>query len=413
MPSAPAAVGAFDWLLWSILATACLPAVLFAVNVWFFRRPGKGWNREQLPPVSVLIPARNEESAIAAALESVLASRGVVIEIVVLDDDSQDRTAEIVAAVASRDPRVRVVSAPPLPAGWNGKQHACWTLSKLAAYPVLCYLDADVRVGPEAIYRMVSELRAEAPAGKDRLAIVSGFPQQQTGSLLEWLLLPLIHFVLLGFLPFPAEHWSSRSGFAAGCGQFMMVRKESYGATGGHSAIRASMHDGLLLPQLFRREGYRTRTYDLSRDAVCRMYKNSSEVWRGLSKNATEGMASLGRLPFFTLILGLGEVLPSLLLLAMFLFPASVGRLGVTHPAGFDAASQPSQPSSGLLIVSLAALLGFAVRLAMAALYRQSWKSVLVHPVGVLVLLALQWNALAGRLMGRQVKWKDRSCPVP
>ena len=77
------------------LVCAVIPAVLFAINLWFFRRPGRPWNKRLLPPVSVLIPARNEELSIAAAIESVLASRGVDLELIVLDDGSTDRTAEI------------------------------------------------------------------------------------------------------------------------------------------------------------------------------------------------------------------------------------------------------------------------------------------------------------------------------
>ena len=97
----------------------------------------------------------------------------------------------------------------------------------------------------------VSDLNVEERDRPER-ALVSGFPRQETGTLLERLLIPLIHFVLLGFLPLPAERWSGLKNFATGCGQFLMVRREPYLASGGHSTIRASMHDGLQLPRLFR-----------------------------------------------------------------------------------------------------------------------------------------------------------------
>src|SRR5580658_2192626 len=107
------------------LACAAIPAALFSMNIWFFRRPGRPWNKRLLPPVSVLIPARNEERSISGAIKSVLASRGVELELIVLDDGSTDRTVEIARGFAEKDRRVRVEPAPPLPAGWNGKQHAC------------------------------------------------------------------------------------------------------------------------------------------------------------------------------------------------------------------------------------------------------------------------------------------------
>jgi len=370
----------------AMLVCAAIPAALFTVNVWLFRRPGVAWNKRPLPPISVLIPARNEEHSISAAMASVLASRGVDLELIVLDDDSTDGTAELVRAVAAVDSRVRLEAAPGLPEGWNGKQHACWKLASLATREVFCFLDADVRVGTEALYRMVSELNY-LKADEAERSLVSGFPRQETVGFLEWLLLPLIHFILLGFLPLAGERWSGRSEFAAGCGQFLMVRREPYFASGGHAAIRATMHDGLLLPQLLRRHGFRTSVYDLTRDAVCRMYRSADEVWQGLAKNATEGMASPRRLPVFTTLLLLGQVLP--------------GVLAICAWAAQDWSA---------FNLSLAALvLGYGIRVISAWRYRQSWRGAVLHPLGVLLLLVLEWYALRSKAAGRPANWKQRA----
>jgi hypothetical protein len=377
-----------DWVAISAVATlvaAAVPFVMFAINVFLFRRPGQGWNRRSLPTVSVLIPARNEELSIEAAILAVSRSRGVNWELVVLDDGSTDRTGEIVRAIAEIDPRVRLEKAPPLPDGWNGKQHACWVLAAKATQDVFCFLDADVRLGPEALYRMLSEINV-AEEGEPEKALVSGFPRQETRTFLERLLLPLIHFVLLGFLPLAGERWTRRSGFAAGCGQMLMVKRQAYFASGGHSGISTTMHDGLLLPQVFRRLGFRTSVYDLSQDAVCRMYRNGGEVWRGLSKNATEGMASPGRIPIFTVMLLLGQVLP---------FPVWVW-------------ASLAQNDTAAAIAFWALLLGYGIRFVSAIRYRQSWLGVLLHPLGVLVLLSLQWSALFGKMIGRPATWKQR-----
>ena len=371
----------------SVLTCAAIPAMLFALNLLLFRRPGRAWNKRTLPPVSVLIPARNEAGAIVAALDAVLASRGVDLEVIVLDDGSTDATAELVRQRASGDKRVRLAVAPDLPEGWNGKQHACWVLASLATRDVFCYLDADVRVRSEAVYRMLSELNsADQRKGTDEMALVSGFPRQETVTVLEWLLLPLIHFVLLGYLPLAGERWTRSSAFAAGCGQFLMVRRAAYFASGGHAAIRATMHDGLLLPQLLRRKGFQTRVYDLSRDAVCRMYRGAEEVWQGLGKNATEGMASPRRIPIFSVLLFCGQVLPL--------------------PVALLASVQ--QDNAAVQYAMIAAGLGFAIRLISAAKYRQSWVGALLHPVGVLLLLVLEWGALQRKLAGRTAMWKQR-----
>ncbi len=257
-----------------------------------------------LPAVSVLIPARNEERAIRAAVESVLASDGVTLEVVVMDDASADPDGDDRRAMTTQDERVRLEQAPSLPRGWNGKQHACWALAQTSRYERMCFMDADVRLEPRP-WRGWWRFQDERGA-----ALVSGFPRQVTGTTLEWLLLPLIHFVLLGFLPLPGMRRTTNPGYAAGCGQFLLVRREAYFASGGHAGIRETMHDGLRLPKLLRQNGFTTDLADLTRLVRCRMYRSAGEVWNGLAKNATEGLAAPVRIVPISIVLLLGQVLP-------------------------------------------------------------------------------------------------------
>jgi hypothetical protein len=371
---------------------AIVPAVLWVWNMLLYREPEAGSCAETgicvLPDsISVLIPAGNEERVIGASIASLLASRGVQIEVVVLDDGSTDRTAEIVRGFAVQDARVRLRSSPPLPGGWNGKQHARYALAAAARFNILCFLDPDVRLEPEALACMSSFL---SRSGSD---LVSGFPRQETESPLECLLLPLIQFVLLSYLPLAGMRSLPAPGFAVGCSQFLMVRREAYQKTGGHSQIRATMHDGLLLPQLFRRHGLRTDLADLTHLATCRMYHNAAEVWRGLAKNATVGMATPARILPFTLLLFCGQILPLLLALSLALAPSLYG-----------------DGERSIILAALAA--SFVPRLLSVWKYRQSLFSALLHPLGVTVLLALQWYALLRRLAGQQVTWKERAYRV-
>ncbi len=150
------------------------------------------------------------------------------------------------------------------------------------------------------------------------------------------------------------------------------------------------MHDGLLLPQLFRRHGLRTDIADLTHLATCRMYRNASEVWRGLAKNATEGMAAPARILPFTILLFCGQVLPLLLALSLAVSPGSyTGR------------------ARTLILVALAA--SFVPRLLSVWKYRQSLLSALLHPVGVTLLLVLQWYALL-RKLSRPACYLERTC---
>jgi hypothetical protein len=352
------------------------PAVLFCVNLGRYRVPA--WPQAPGGKLSVLIPARDEVGGIGAAVGSVLASRGVELEVVVMDDGSTDGTAGVVEAMALRDGRVRLERAPPLPAGWNGKQHACWALAGVARNEVMCFVDADVRLEPEALARMVGFLGGNG--------LVSGFPREETGTWLEWMLLPLIHFVLLGFLPLGRMRAGTDPAFAAGCGQILLVRREDYFACGGHAAIRATMHDGLLLPRAFRAAGFRTDLADLTGLASCRMYRSASEVWKGLAKNATEGIADPRRIGPITLVLLLGQVVP----------------FGLVFFVG----------SAALWVqvcVLVAMVAAWTPRVLGIGRFRQDWRGAMLHPFGILLLLAVQWYALGRKLMGGTVSWKERA----
>ncbi len=365
-----------------LLALACSVASLglFVANLRAYKPPRQPRSTPRhTPQVSVLIPARNEEASILAAAESVLASTGVELELLILDDSSSDRTAELVAALAARDPRVQLGSAPPLPSGWNGKQHACSELARRARFDLLCFLDADVRLAPAALASLCAEIEARD------VDLLSGFPHEETFSFLEKLLIPLIHFVLFCYLPLPLSDKEPRNpALAAGCGQLMLVRRPAYESSGGHSSIRTTMHDGLLLPRLFRQHGSATALCDLTGLASCRMYSNAGDVWRGLSKNATEGMAAPRRILPFSALLFLGHVAPSILLVS--------------------AIRRRANP----IVPAIAMAAGYAIRLTAAIRFRQSFLSALLHPVSVATLLALQWSALFRKLTGRPAVWKQR-----
>jgi glycosyltransferase involved in cell wall biosynthesis len=175
-------------------SAALFNAILFFRNLQLYRPPPEPEGSNNKPLVSVLIPARNEERSIRAAVEAVLSSRDVGVELIVLDDHSEDGTSQIVREMA-HDDRLRLEFAPDLPAGWCGKQFACLALARLASHDVLVFLDADVRLYPSGLARMVAFLQ------ESKSELVSGFPHQEVRSFYERLLLPLMHFLLLGFLP--------------------------------------------------------------------------------------------------------------------------------------------------------------------------------------------------------------------
>jgi hypothetical protein len=219
---------------------------------------------------------------------------------------------------------------------------------------------------------------------------------------MEKLLLPLIHFVLLSFLPIKQMRRSTKPAYAAGCGQFFLVERGAYIASGGHAAIRETRHDGLRLPELFRSRGYRTELVDLTLLAHVRMYDSARAVWMGLAKNATEGLASPARIVPFTVLLALGQILPVFAAFAWGAICVSVLLTGeIFH--------RPLLATAITAAIVLALVASYLPRILAARRFQQSRTSVLLHPLGIFLLLVVQWYALGGQVFGRPVAWRARS----
>lgn len=365
-------------LVWCTFVLAVIPALLFVWNLFLYQRP-RSLNGELLS-VSILIPARNEERTIRASALAALESRGVDLEVFVLDDDSHDLTAQIATDLAKTDSRLKLISAPPLPPGWCGKQFACSVLAAAATKRYLCFIDADVRLAANGVSQMVGVLRTR------NAALVSGFPRQITESPAEQLLLPLMHFLLLGYLPLAGMRKNLSPAFGAGCGQIFIADASAYRKAGGHASIRNSRHDGITLPKAFRRAGFMTDLCDATAVAQCRMYSNTGEVFHGLLKNATEGIAAPGRILPFSVMLFIGQVLP----LVIFFWALHSGSRIL--------------PILGFISV----LASYAPRLIAACRFQQPLLGALLHPFGILVLLVIQWYSFVRALMRVPATWKGR-----
>jgi hypothetical protein len=358
----------FTWA-WLALALATFPATMGVINLFLVRPPTGSPQPGTL--VSILIPARNEAANIAACVGAALASTGVAVEVVVMDDGSTDRTAEIVAGIAACDARVRLQAAPPLPSGWTGKVHACARLAEAARGTHLLFIDADVRLAPNAAADMAGH------AARTGTAMVTGVPRQVIGSLGEAATVPMINFLLFCYLPGGGRAFTRRAGMAAACGQLLLVERQGYEAVGGHAAIRGVLHDGLALARRMREHGLATEIVEGAGLATCRMYGGLGESWRGFIKNAREGMATPVGLPIWTAMLAGAHLWPFVLL------------------------------PSGAALVALA--LGFALRAAVTLRVGEPWWTIPLHPVTVAVALAIQWTALVRGLMGKPAGWKGRA----
>ncbi|TVQ52790.1 MAG: glycosyltransferase [Phycisphaerales bacterium] len=332
--------------------------------------------------VSVCIPVRNEEKNLRPCVEAILASTHRNLEVLVYDDHSTDATPRLLDALMEQDDRVRRVPTQPLPAGWNGKQFGCDQMGKVASGDWLIFTDADVRFEPGAISAALSE------AERLDAAMVSTFPRQITGSLSEKLILPMIMFILLSYLPMIRMRRTLDPSASAGCGQFLMVTRDAYRKAGGHAAFRDSMHDGIKLPREVRKAGYKSDLFDGTDLLRVRMYEGFRATWRGFAKNAYEGLGSVGLLIFLTLLHAVGHIWPWAFLVACAVRGEWWG-LATTFAAS-------------------AIAIQLAQRAILARTFAQSMPAVLLHPVSLILMTLIQWHSFWLHVTGRR-RWRGRT----
>jgi hypothetical protein len=243
------------------------------------------------PPVpgriSVLVPVRDEEDRIETCLTSLLDQLSVPdYEVLVLDDASTDRTADIVAAIAAADPRVRLLRSEGPEPGWLGKTHACHLLAQAAGGEVLVFVDADVVLAPHAVAAGVDLLRSTG------LDLVSPYPRQLADTWSERLVQPLLQWSWLTTLPLRRAEVSPRASLAAANGQFLLVDTAAYRDAGGHAAVRAEVLDDLALLRSVKAHGGRGGVADGTALATCRMYGGWDELREGYAKSLWSAFGS-------------------------------------------------------------------------------------------------------------------------
>jgi len=394
----PGVIGAaLDFVVIPLLGLCLLQSL---VNMRLLRRlkPSAPISTEGNQNVSILIPARNEESRIRDCLTSLIAQEPPVREIILLDDRSTDRTAEIASELGFRKEegsRLRLIRGAELPEGWVGKNWACHQLSQAADLESghLLFTDADTIHSPQCVAAALAHAEAECA---DLLSI---WPDQVTGTWSEKLVIPLGYLLFMAFHPFPILNWLqakparvARWGFSrkrlasmgAANGQFLLFRRDSYRLLGGHEALR----DHLVEDIAFGRR-VAARTGDgmrlVNADGIdllrCRMYAGFADLWEGFSKNLR---------PVFEeshhLFLLFGVVVGSLFLLPFCL----AWKITPAFP--------PALTAIGLVLL---------MRLILTIRFRTSWLGFIAHPFGIALALLIALNSW--RLcMRRGIVWKGR-----
>ncbi len=245
----------------------------------------------------MIIPARNEEASLGACLESLVSQSGVEFEIIVVNDHSTDRTGEIAASF----PGVRVIEAGPLPQGWTGKNNAVACGAREARGEWLLFTDADTVHLPGSLARALAE------AKEHKAEMLSYSPEQIAVTFWEMAILPVVFAELARQYP-PAKVSDPASPIAAANGQFILIRRETYDAVGGHAAVAGDILEDVALARRVKASGRKIR-FRYAADAVrTRMYRSFAQLREGWTKNLALLFPRPGWLAIKLLVLWIASV---------------------------------------------------------------------------------------------------------
>lgn len=271
-----------EWILtliaWIVAGFTLLQLIVAALN-YIFRADYSHCIPSDQPLVSVIIPVRNEETTIGNLLDDLALQTYSNIEILLSNDDSTDKTAEIVTNKQQSNARIRLIDAGLKDEDWLGKNHACYIGSRNAAGHYLLFLDADVRLSKNAISSAIGYFQ------KAHVVFLSIFPRQILNNRGVYTIVPLMNYILLSLLPLFLVRKSSYVSLSAANGQFMLFDHDLYKALEPHKRFRKEKVEDIHISRYYKRKGYPIACLTGNKDVSCKMYDNYTDAQEGFSKN--------------------------------------------------------------------------------------------------------------------------------
>ena len=272
-----------------------------------FRKIYKHLQVKSNPLVSILIPARNEEKNIGHTLNSLLKQEYSNIEINVFDDQSNDRTKDIVVEFSKIDKRIRLIESQGLPPNWLGKNFACHILSNYANGEYFLFIDADVTIEKNLIQKLIGLYEKYKPG------LISIFPHQKMLKLSEKITVPIIYFILLSLLPLFFVKNSKFSSLSAANGQLMFFPAKIYKEFNLHELFRNSPVEDIDIARFLKKNRIRVICLTGIREVSCRMYESLMDAINGFSKNIIKILGNNSILAILFWLITTFGFIPSLL----------------------------------------------------------------------------------------------------
>ncbi len=370
-----------------IILVVCIFTFLITVSNFFFLnslRDSFGMFEDVVDGelVSVLIPARNEETKIGLSLAALVLQRYAPMEILVLDDDSGDNTLEVIRSFEQRDDRIRVIQGEELPDGWIGKNWACHQLYNKAKGDHLLFMDADTILAPGAITASMHQSRSQSA---DLLTVM---PKRMTGCIAEKLMYPFLDWFLFSWLPMRAAHKRKNSYLSASFGQFMLFKKESYNKIGGHYSIWNNPLDDFSLGRMVKKSGLKWLLFSGA---------GSVDVLAG--KGNVDAFMSISRSLF--------PAINYSFMVFMLLFSLLFGMcfIPISTIVGFD---KLSSPGSEFVFISYISLSLIAISwVIVCKKFEHSIVTVVFYPLCISFMFIAAWHSVIAYNL-RLTTWKDR-----
>jgi len=342
---------------------------------------------EKPPLISVLVPARNEGRNIRRCLLALSNQTYPYVELIVVDDRSDDATPAILAELARSEPRLRILTGVELPAGWTGKPHALVQGASAAHGEWLCFIDADTFAEPGLL---ASVYQVATRHGADMFSILT---EQEMFTFWERTILPLV-FLGLSY-GFPAQRVNDPTKpDAISNGQFILIRRQVYEHVGGHTSVKDRVDEDKAIAQVVKRAGYRLLLADGRKVARTRMYTSLPEMWEGWTKSIYIGLRDRLWLLLFGVFLGVMVAIG----LPLWLFG---GLVWLAIGGGLTAA---------LVTLEAAVLWAFLLweRLRVSKNFGIPPGYAFTFPLGALIFTLMMLASAFKVISGRGVSWKGR-----
>lgn len=335
------------------------------------------------PLVSVLIPARNEESNIRRILNSMIKQDYPNLEILVLDDNSTDATVQIVEKIMEKDSRIKLIKGAPLPAGWKGKCFACHQLSKIAKGSYFVFTDADTLHYPNSISGSLAALL------KNNLDVTSIYPRQIAVTFSERMTVRFINLAILSFMPLILVKHTKGPFFSTAIGQFLLFKREAYEKTGGFESVKDEILEDINISKQVKRCGLKIMVYDGSDSIFCRMFTNLADVVKGFTRFIYAAFDCNFLMEFIAVFF----------ISLMFMVPFILLPLGIFI---FD------WPAKTISLNIIQIFLIFTIKFILAIRFKERILDVFFTPISVAYIVLAAINSYLQSRFGKGVNWKDR-----